>query len=178
MHSKVNPSPMRSPEDHQFVVSLSLLDRVGRCVEGYDHCIVEFNQVLAYIGKHQSTKSRYIFCNVEKESVGSQFYARVQRQSQWSMSPNSSQPMIQMSNQIYMPQQSQSGNQIASYSSGPDHHYSQVCSTVQHPSRYVSHQKRDYCEESPIYQEYKDLNTNFSDEPPISQKHLDGSHFM
>ena len=43
---------------------------------GYKQCIVLFQSVINYIGKHQSTKNRFIFSTIEKESIGSSFYGR------------------------------------------------------------------------------------------------------
>ena len=75
IHSRVKPAPMMNPQDTHLVATVSLLNAKGDSIDGYHCCLVEFNSVLMYIGKHQGTKNRYLFCSVINESVGEKFNA-------------------------------------------------------------------------------------------------------
>ena len=76
IHSRVRPAPMMNPSESHLVVTISLLNAKGDPLEGYHRCLVEFKYVINYIGKHQGTKHRYLFCHVSEESVGDSFNAR------------------------------------------------------------------------------------------------------
>ena len=82
LHSKFLPSQACNPTEEELACTISLLNSKAEVVVGYERCIVSFQSVVNYIGKHQSTKNRFIFSSIEEESIGSSFYGRNQSLSQ------------------------------------------------------------------------------------------------
>ena len=56
LYTRVKPPPMMNPSEEHLVATISLLNVKGDPLDGYNRCLVEFNYVLSYIGKHQGTK--------------------------------------------------------------------------------------------------------------------------
>ena len=76
LYTRVKPPPMMNPSEEHLVATISLLNVKGDPLDGYNRCLVEFNYVLSYIGKHQGTKNRFLFCHIADESIGEKFNTR------------------------------------------------------------------------------------------------------
>ena len=84
IHTRVNPPSMMNPSEEHLVATISLLNNKGDHVDCYHRCLVEFNYVMMYIGKHQVTKNRFLFCHVAIESGDEKFNAHINQHTQQS----------------------------------------------------------------------------------------------
>ena len=73
MHTRVKPSFMSNPKLQDLVSTITLLYTKGDPIEGYHRCLVDFNMVLVYIGKHQTTKNRFFFVMYQKKVLEKSF---------------------------------------------------------------------------------------------------------
>ena len=73
LHTKWLCNTQSRPNQDELAARITFLDKLGKPHFGYTQCLVDLRKVIEYTYKHNSTNGRFIFSQIKKQSIGSQF---------------------------------------------------------------------------------------------------------